>query len=136
MLGIAFGIICLVGARWVGYTRERAVNAERRLQENNDWIEKIYMSRSGWDVGSGQFDLLSLDQGKTWYQKVKQTDGTVTLIEATKLGRQQMALEKLANYVREHGPVDSSRAELIPMIEEAGLTIHKSTDASPSPKTP
>ncbi len=124
-LGICVGIIlCGSGIILIVSNLSRdKVLAEIKLQQNNEWIEKTYLTRSGWDQKHGHFDLLSLDQGRTWYEKKTNPDGTVTLIGANEIGHQQMGLERLTNYVRAHGSVDPNTPEGKKMLEDAGFTV-------------
>lgn len=137
VLVIALSIIGIVLIAMTQYSLEQArlaqAAAERRLQENNDWIEKTYITRSGYEKPYGSFVILSLDQGKTWYRKQSNTDGTVTLIEANDLGHQQLALERLFNHAHAGKTIDSTTTEGRKMLEDAGFTV---TDAEANRKKP
>lgn len=125
LVALIVGLIVFLVLCWEIDQRHIAERAQRELVQTTKWIEETFKFQQGWSQGYGEFNLVSFDQGKTWYDRKKQPDGKVLLVDATELGHQQTALDAIAKMGRSLDPTDSTDRKL---LEDAGFKIEISTD--------
>lgn len=109
--------------------------ANQRLQRDLDVWHKNFKFRTGNAQGFGDYNLFSMDGGKTWYARKFHEDGTISIAGPAEvifpgLLEHLQGMDALINYVKENGPIDlaSPTSEGISALTGAGFTVTKKDD--------
>jgi len=103
-------------------------NQHVQLQETQrelQYYQSTHLSKSGWSAGFGDYRLVSLDSGASWWNAEYSGNKVgITGPADPKLISQLEGMDALIAYVQEHGPIGSFpiTQEELKMLEAAGLT--------------
>ena len=101
----------------------------RDMEEDLAWFKQQYPTQRGWREGYGSYELLSLDQGQTWYALERCGKEIRVLGSAEEIFPgvlvQRAATRRLCAYAEEHGPIGAGDAQGLEMLIKAGFSVSK-----------
>ena len=100
----------------------------RRTKESLKYFEETFHSTSGSALGFGDFDLITLDGGKHWWNITRTNEGTVVNGPANpKLLAHIKGLEDLYAYALKNGPIGSRpiTEEDIKVLQNADFEVRR-----------
>ena len=90
---------------------------------NLKWFEGKYLTDSGWTEKYGNYELVSIDSGRTWYNT--KTEGKKILITGLtdpKLIKEKNAFRALGNH---KGLIDFDDPKDVKLLTDAGFTVEQ-----------
>ena len=99
----------------------------RRERKVIQWYRTTYLQKQGWSKGFGNYDLRSLDGGKTWWEVERGPNGEVNIKGPANpdLLRHLDGWDALVAHVERHGPLDLSSAQDLSLLTGAGFEVKR-----------
>ena len=113
--------ICLM--LWASLRHETA--DKRQANESLEWYRTTYCRRQGWTIGWGNYELMSFDRGRNWFEMNRLKDGGLIVVGPAdpKLVQQLEGMSALVKHAWQHGPLDLSHPSHLGLLQAAGFTV-------------